>query len=105
MQEDKQSDKSVMLSTLYYKGKIQNRLLQQGDSVLTLEQILRNENEWNAKALYYIVKIRVKQKNFYEAYHTLNRLPKSLENQKISDFRKLTEGVMRWFANLYRSYF
>ena len=49
--------------------------------------------EWNLKSLYYIAKMKVKQKDFYEAQYILNRLPEEIVNKKINDFRKLIEGV------------
>lgn len=80
---------------LYYKGKILNHLAQPSEAMLIMEQILGTgvQNQWSIKALYYIAKIRAKQKNFYEAYHTLNRLPEKVEDEKVKVFKKLIEGV------------
>lgn len=81
---------------LYYKGKILIRLSQQSEAMLAMEQMLGagGEDELRIKALYCIAKIRVKQKDFYEAYHTLNRLPEKIENKKVAVFKKLIEGVI-----------
>ncbi len=81
---------------LYVKGKLLNKQGAPGDSVLTMEELIGTDvdESWTARALYYIAKIRTKEKNFYEAYHTLNRLPKSADiGPKIESFRKLVEGV------------
>jgi len=59
-----------------------------------MEQLACNDNEWNGKALYWIGKIRAKEKNFYEAYHAMNRLPQDSMSQKIADFHKFVEGVI-----------
>ena len=62
------------------------------------------EEIWVIKAIYFIAKMRVKAKDFYEAYHTLCRLPKNGKiNQKISDFKQLIEGVIMVFLFLNRS--
>ena len=80
---------------LYYKGKILKMQKMSGDAMLTMEQLVGvDEEAWSIKALYFIAKIRVKEKNFYEAYHTLNRLPIVEEDTKIAVFKKLIEGVM-----------
>jgi len=81
---------------LYYKGKILNHLSQPSEAMLVIEQILGTgvKGEWKIKALYIMAKIRVKQKDFYEAYHTLNRLSDKIENNKVSSFKKLIEGVI-----------
>ena len=61
-----------------------------------MEQILGSSgsDELRIKAIYYIAKVKLKQKDFYEAYYTLTRLPEKIDNPKIQMFTKLVEGVI-----------
>ena len=79
---------------LYYKGKAMRKLSQIDDSILIMEQIVKLDDEWGIKAIYFLAKIRVKQKNFYEAHHTLTRLVNPDVNSKISKFKSMIEGVL-----------
>lgn len=60
-----------------------------------MEQVVSYEFEqtYYLKALYFILKTRIKQKDFYEAYHTLNRLPSQINHPKIEGIKSLIEGV------------
>lgn len=71
------------------------RLHQTDDAIIVLEQVITIDysNAWTVKSLYSIAKIRAKQKNFYEAHYTLNRLPSDV-HPKILAFKKLIEGVI-----------
>ena len=80
---------------LFYKGKSLKCIKQADDAIIVLEQVITLDysNDWTIKALYCIAKIRAKQKNFYEAHYTLNRLPNDIQCPKITTFRNLIEGV------------
>ncbi len=83
------------MGALYRKGKILRKRGAGSDAVLAMEQIvgLDAETNWTVKALLCIAKVRVKGKDFYAAYHTLNRLPPNLNNPKVEAFKQLVEAV------------
>jgi len=78
----------------YYKGKALRHLRENVEAILSMEQVVKFDSAMEPKALYYIAKIKAKQKDFYGAHHLLNRLPKDLQIPKINDFCKLVEGVI-----------
>ena len=55
--------------------------------------MLNNCEDWKTKALYYIAKLKTKQKNFYEAQYTLNRIYNEIAYPKINDFIVLIDAV------------
>ena len=60
------------------------------------EQVLKYDElgQDSVKALYQISKLRVAQKDFYEAYYTLQRANKiQFSSPKINNYRNLIEGV------------
>jgi tetratricopeptide (TPR) repeat protein len=84
----------------YYKAKILEKLGNLDDSVLSYEQVLKlheKDSPQNLKsnALYEITKIRVKQRDFYEAYYALQRSEKTcLKYPKLALYQGFTEGVI-----------
>ncbi len=86
---------------LYFKGKTQRRMKLFEEAVLTMEELVGADmgGAWTDRAIYLMAKIRTKQKNFYEAYHTLGRLPKTVAEPKIAAFGNLVEGVLSLFAS------
>jgi hypothetical protein len=68
------------------------------DSVLNFEQVIKYDSEGSmcSDALFQIAKIRISQKDFYEAYYTLQRATKlKLNNKKMINYKVLTEGVSK----------
>jgi len=66
----------------YYKAKALERLNNLDDAVLSFEQVLKLSDSsgpsgMKSNALYEITKIRVRQRDFYEAYYSLQRAEKA----------------------------
>jgi hypothetical protein len=75
--------------------KAQNNL---SDSVLYFEQVVRaadQDNHLASCALYEIAKIKIQQKDFYEAFYNLKRATHfNLKQTKLANCRIFTEGVI-----------
>lgn len=67
------------------------------DSVLYFEQVLRlgEDNFISGSALYEIAKIKIQQKDFYEAHYNLQRtVHLNLRQKKLQNYKIFTEGVI-----------
>ena len=72
--EKNPADCTTSLSKAYfYKAKALKKMGNYCDSVLYFEQVLRlaDDNFLSGSALYEIAKIKIQQKDFYEAYYNL----------------------------------
>jgi len=81
----------------FYRAKALEKLNSYDDAVLSFEQVSKlSTDEWlQSNALYEIIKIRVKQRDFYEAYYTLQRADKAKQkHQKLVLYQGFTEGVI-----------
>lgn len=81
----------------YYIGKIYTKLNDTNSAILHFEQVLKfsNENYFSGNALYEMAKIRIKQKNFYEASFTLQRaIDKNFKSKRLFLYKDFTEGVL-----------
>lgn len=81
----------------YYKAKSFEKLGSYDDAVLSFEQVskLSSDEYLHNNALYEITKIRVKQRDFYEAHHALQRADKPKQkHQKLVLYQGFTEGVI-----------
>lgn len=88
----------------YYKGKCLSKLSQESSSetineiIICFEQVvlLDPSSLLASKSLYRIVRIRVKQKNFYDAFFVAQRYIqlKSEDLKKMNTYLKFIEGVL-----------
>ena len=66
------------------------------EAILCFEQAIKHKSSRKAvlKSLHEIAKIKIEQRNFYEAYHTLHRAELlELEEKAFSKLKLFTEGV------------
>jgi tetratricopeptide (TPR) repeat protein len=81
----------------YYKAKALDKLGNYDDAVLSFEQVIKlSDDEYlQSNALYEITKIRVRQRDFYEAYYSLQKADKSrLKLPKLALYHSFTESVI-----------
>ena len=86
----------------FYIGKIISRGLvkdntKQEDAILHFEQVVKyHSNELYAgNALFEIAKLRLKEKDFYEAYFNLKRaLDSNFTSKRLQLYKDFTEGVL-----------
>ncbi|CAI2363482.1 unnamed protein product [Moneuplotes crassus] len=81
----------------YYIGKIYTKLDDTNSAILHFEQVLKfsDEKYFSGNALYEMAKIRIKQKNFYEASFTLQRaIDKDFKSKRLILYKEFTEGVL-----------
>ena len=67
------------------------------DAILYFEQVIRanEDNHLASSALYEIAKIKIQQKDFYEAYYNLKRANHfKLKQKKLVNYKMFTEGVI-----------
>ena len=67
------------------------------DSILYFEQVVRanDDNHLASQALYEIAKIKIQQKDFYEAHYNLKRATHfKLKQKKLANYKMFTEGVI-----------
>ena len=67
------------------------------DAILYFEQVIRanDDNHLASSALYEISKIKIQQKDFYEAYYNLKRATHfKLRQKKLVTYKMFTEGVI-----------
>jgi len=67
------------------------------EAILCFEQAIKHKSSRKAvlKSLYEIARIKIEQRNFYEAYHTLHRVNLlELEEKAFSKLKLFTEGVI-----------
>ena len=87
------------LLALYYKGKVLMKQEMANDAIINFEQVVKYDimGNYASKAILMMVKIKIKEKDFYGAYYTLQRIPPKLDSEelqiKINDYNALTEGV------------
>lgn len=88
----------VALSKAYfYKAKALKKTGNHNDAILHFEQVMRlsEDNFLQSSALYEIAKIRIQQKDFYEAYYNLKRATHfKLKQKKLINYKIFTEGVI-----------
>jgi len=81
----------------YFIGKIYSKQKNSNDAILHFEQVLKfsEEKYYSGNALYEMAKIRIKQKDFYEAFFTLQRaIDKDFKSQRLILYKDFTEGVL-----------
>lgn len=81
----------------FYKAKALKKLNNLNDAMLYFEQVIRanDDNHLASSALYEIAKIKIQQKDFYEAYHNLKRASHfKLKQKKLLNYKMFTEGVI-----------
>ena len=86
----------------FYIGKIlakgiENNHSKQTDAILHFEQVAKySENEFYAgNALFQIAKLRLKQKDYYEAFFCLKRAAdNNFQSKRMSFYKDFTEGVL-----------
>lgn len=81
----------------FYKAKALKKVDNMFDAVLYFEQVIRlkEDNFLAGSALYEIAKIKIQQKDFYEANYNLQRaVPLNLRYKKLQNYRLFTEGVI-----------
>ena len=67
------------------------------DAILHFEQVIRlsDDQYLQSSALYEIAKIKIQQKDFYEAYYNLQRATHyQLKQKKLLNYKIFTEGVI-----------
>ncbi len=67
------------------------------EAILCFEQAIKHKSSRKAvlKSLYEIIRIKIEQRNFYEAHHTLQRVGLlELEEKTFSRLKLYTEGVI-----------
>jgi tetratricopeptide (TPR) repeat protein len=89
---------STSLSKAYfYKAKALKKMNNLTDSVIYFEQVLRlnEDNFLSGSALYEIAKIKIMQKDFYEANYNLQRSTDlGLRQRKLMNYKLFAEGVI-----------
>ena len=81
----------------FYKAKVLERLGNYDDAVLAFEQVIKlsTDEYLQSNSLYEITKIRVRQRDFYEAYYFLQRADKSkLKLPKLALYNSFTESAI-----------
>lgn len=81
----------------FYKAKALKKLNNLSDAILYFEQVIRanDDNHLSSSALYEISKIKIQQKDFYEAYYNLKRAGHfKLRQKKLVTYKIFTEGVI-----------
>jgi predicted negative regulator of RcsB-dependent stress response len=82
---------------LTFKGLAQKELGELGNASLTFEQSLKynNSKKGVSKSLYELVKIKMEERDFYAAYHTISRAEHLHVDQSIIDrFRIFNEAAV-----------
>ncbi|CAD8053664.1 unnamed protein product [Paramecium sonneborni] len=81
----------------YFKGLSKLKIKNPTEALLCFEQAIKHNNSKKAvtKSLYEIAKMKIEQRDFYAAYHTLNR-SSMLDTEKtyLEKFRLFTEAVI-----------
>ncbi|CDW75599.1 tpr domain containing protein [Stylonychia lemnae] len=83
----------------FYKGKILKNKGQENEGVLHFEQAIKNcslgDDQLSGNSLFEISKIRIKQKDFYEAFHNLQRaVHHDFKSIKFLQYKMFVEGVL-----------
>ena len=88
---------TALSKAYFYKAKVLKKLNNLSDAILYFEQVIRanDDNHLASSALYEIAKIKIQQKDFYEAYYNLKRANHfKLRQKKLVTYKIFTEGVI-----------
>lgn len=87
-----------MSKAYFYKAKALKKLSNWNDAILYFEQVIRacsDDQYLQSSALYEIAKIKIQQKDFYEAFYNLQRATHyKLKQKKLIHYKMFTEGVI-----------
>lgn len=86
-----------MSKAYFYKAKALKKMNNLNDAIIYFEQVIRanEDNHLASSALYEIAKIKIQQKDFYEAYYNLKRANHfKLKQKKLVNYKMFTEGVI-----------
>lgn len=75
------------------------------DALLSYEQAIKHNNSKKAvtKSLYEIAKIKIEQRDFYSAFHTLQRSEYlDIDKKLLEKFKLFTEGVIFLMKRKYK---
>jgi tetratricopeptide (TPR) repeat protein len=81
----------------FYKGKILSKQDTHTEAVLHFEQVIKHNEEpfLSCNALLEIAKLRIKEKDFYEAHYNLKRISLfNFKSTKLDQYQTFTEGVL-----------
>lgn len=81
----------------FYKGKILSKHDPHVEAILHFEQVIKHNQEpflsWNS--LLEIAKLRIKERDFYDAYYNLKRISLfNFKSAKLDQYQTFTEGVL-----------
>ena len=88
---------TALSKSYFYKAKALKKLNNCNDAILYFEQVIRmcDDQFLQSSALYEIAKIKIQQKDFYEAYYNLQRATHyKLKQKKLINYKIFTEGVI-----------
>ena len=95
--EENNQPAQALSKAYFYKAKALKKLNNLSDAILYFEQVIRanDDNHLSSSALYEISKIKIQQKDFYEAYYNLKRATHfKLKQKKLVNYKMFTEGVI-----------
>jgi len=95
--ESDQNPQISLSKAYFYKAKALKKIDNLDDSMLHFEQVIRLSDDQflQSSALYEIAKIKIQQKDFYEAYYNLQRATHyKLKQRKLMNYKVFTEGVI-----------
>ena len=95
--EGSEQPPTALSKAYFYKAKALKKLNNLSDAILYFEQVIRanDDNHLASSALYEIAKIKIQQKDFYEAYYNLKRANHfKLRQKKLVTYKMFTEGVI-----------
>jgi tetratricopeptide (TPR) repeat protein len=95
--EESNQQSPALSKAYFYKAKALKKMGNLSDSILYFEQVVRanDDNHLASQALYEIAKIKIQQKDFYEAYYNLKRAAHfKLKQRKLVNYQMFTEGVI-----------
>ena len=95
--EESNQPPTALSKAYFYKAKALKKLNNLNDAILYFEQVIRanDDNHLASSALYEIAKIKIQQKDFYEAYYNLKRANHfKLKQKKLVNYKMFTEGVI-----------
>lgn len=95
--EEANHTSNALSKAYFYKAKALKKINNLNDAILYFEQVVRanDDNHLASSALYEIAKIKIQQKDFYEAYHNLKRASHfKLKQKKLVNYKMFTEGVI-----------
>lgn len=81
----------------FYKAKALRKMGEDGDAILHYEQVIRlsEDQHLSGSALYEIAKLRIQQRDFYEAHYNLKRATFfGFKLKKLNNYKLFTEGVI-----------